>query len=212
MGTLADSESCFTDMSASEVPVQPLRMMKKKSNHARRSNAHDLFPKECPSSLHLRISEMTPPLTPATSNEDLHPSAIVQNVHFYDYLRATYPYHPPCDPDPSTVTLPLNRGDIVLVHSIHSNGWADGTLLDSGRRGWLPTNYCEPFEPEPLQSLMKGTTTLWDTTKDCCDGRPALLSCPDLMRGVIAGVRHLLVRPSHIPTKGENKDADADRP
>lgn len=46
------------------------------------------------------------------------------------------------------------EGDVILVHYIHSNGWADGTLLASGARGWLPTNYCDAYDPEDWRNLL----------------------------------------------------------
>ena len=181
--------------------VLPLNVRKKKSSCATNSEAIFTTTNDHSTTRQFHMGEMTPPLTPAVSNEDFSPVTIPQSLHFFDYLRAAYPFHPSSDLDPSTVTLPLNQGDIVLVHSIHSNGWADGTLLDSGRRGWLPTNYCEPFDPEQLRNLLKGTTTLWDAVKDCCDGLSTLINVQDLMRGVIAGVRYLLVCVSLILLK-----------
>ena len=179
-------------MSAFGASVQPL-YLGKKSSRIHKSGGLPQATNDLSTVGSANVGEMTPPLTPAVSNEELNPAAIAQSLHFYDYLRATYPFHPSYDLDPSTVTLPLNEGDVILIHSVHPNGWADGTLLDSGRRGWLPTNYCDPFDPEPLRNLMRATTTLWDAVKDCCDGLSTLLNTQDLMRGVIAGVRHLLV-------------------
>src|SRR3954451_22444822 len=65
-------------------------------------------------------------------------------LRFQNFLRASYPFQPQDQFSSSSVTIPLSAGDIVLVHSIHTNGWADGTKLETGDRGWLPTNYCEP--------------------------------------------------------------------
>ena len=116
-----------------------------------------------------------------------------QHSDFQTYLRAFYPFHPSCD-DTSTVTLPLNVGDIILVHSVHTNGWADGTLLTSGARGWLPTNYCEGYESERIYSLMKALTTFWDLVKGTSVGGLRVFRHADYVRGLIAGVRCLLVR------------------
>src|SRR5436305_3602061 len=58
------------------------------------------------------------------------------------FMRAFYAFNPPYNPDSTTVTLPLSVGDIVMIHNVHVNGWADGTTLGTGGRGWLPTNYC----------------------------------------------------------------------
>ncbi len=131
--------------------------------------------------------QMTPPMTPSEASFEHH-------ADFQTYLRAFYPYHPTCDDTTSTVTLPLNVGDIILVHSVHTNGWADGTLLTSGARGWLPTNYCEGYENERIHSLMKALTIFWDLVKGSSVGGLRVFRHADYVRGLIAGVRCLLVR------------------
>lgn len=113
---------------------------------------------------------------------------------FQTYVRAFYPFHPRCDTDSSTVTLPLNRGDVILVHSVHTNGWADGTLLSSGARGWLPTNYCEPYDNQPIGNLLKALTRFWDLVHGASSGALEVFTSQDYVRGLVAGVRCLLVR------------------
>ncbi|KAF7595460.1 hypothetical protein BBP40_006082 [Aspergillus hancockii] len=111
---------------------------------------------------------------------------------FHNYLRAFYPFHPSGDVSPSTITLPLDQGDIILVHSVHTNGWADGTLLDTGARGWLPTNYCEAYDQLPMRPLLKALTDFWDIIQGGC-GFPLREFCnQDTVKGLIAGVRFLL--------------------
>ena len=145
--------------------------------------------------LHSQIKgQLSPPLTPATSDEDLVSQQLSTHIQFHDYLRAFYPFHPECDSS-STVTLPLNEGDIVLVHSVHVNGWADGTLLGSGHRGWLPTNYCEAYSPEPARNLMNALTNFYDVIRGGAEGHFAPFHNEDYTRGLIAGVRCLLVCP-----------------
>lgn len=126
-------------------------------------------------------SQITPPPTP------MEPSPYV----FHNYLRAFDPFHPSSDVSPDTVTLPLEQGDIILVHSVHTNGWADGTLLDTAARGWLPTNYCEAYDQLPMQPLLQALTDFWDIIRG---GNPSTyFGNQDLVRGLIAGVRFLLV-------------------
>lgn len=136
--------------------------------------------------------QMTPPLTP-------HDSEASFDMHheFHTYLRAFYPYHPAYDDNSSTVTLPLNSGDVILVHSVHTNGWADGTLLSSGARGWLPTNYCEGYGNEPIRNLMKALTVFWDLVKGSNIGGLVVFRNSDYVRGLVAGVRCLLVCHPH---------------
>lgn len=100
-------------------------------------------------------SQMTPPATPNGSQENLHQQLEPAQPFFHNFLRAFYPFQPPYEISDSTVTLPLAEGDVILVHSIHTNGWADGTLLATGARGWLPTNYCEAYEPDSMRNLLR---------------------------------------------------------
>lgn len=139
-------------------------------------------------------SEMTPPLTPSgtTQPEQTMEQPEAPKAVFHNYLRAFYPFHPAGDVSPSTVTLPLDQGDIILVHSVHTNGWADGTLLDSGNRGWLPTNYCEAYDQLPMRPLLKALTDFWDIIRGGCGSSLKDFGNQDLMRGPIAGVRFLL--------------------
>ncbi|KAJ5611873.1 hypothetical protein N7528_008978 [Penicillium herquei] len=113
-------------------------------------------------------------------------------VAFYKYLRAFYPFDSAGEVSPSTVILPLDQGDIILIHSTHTNGWADGTSLNSGNRGWLPTNYCEEYNQLPMRPLLKALTDFWDIIQRGCGSSLKDFGNQDLMRGPIAGVRFLL--------------------
>ena len=132
---------------------------------------------------------MTPPLTPHDADVSFE-----QHTDFPTYLRACYSYRPEYHRGLTSVTLPLDGGDIILVHSVHSNGWADGTLLASGGRGWLPTNYCEGYDSGPIRNLMKALTVFWDLVKGSSAGGLDLFRNSDYKRGLVAGVRCLLVR------------------
>ncbi|KAK5216881.1 Ras guanine nucleotide exchange factor bud5 [Exophiala xenobiotica] len=116
------------------------------------------------------------------------------HARFHNYLRALYPFQPSSPHSTATVTLPLNAGDIVLVHSVHVNGWADGTLLETGARGWLPTNYCEAYDYAAMRPLLKALTEFWDIVRCGSDSNLNLFRNQDYMRGLVAGVRALLER------------------
>ncbi|KAI5456313.1 ras guanine nucleotide exchange factor domain-containing protein [Mariannaea sp. PMI_226] len=136
---------------------------------------------------------MTPPATPNGSQEDLSPQYLPPPV-FHNFLRAFYPFSPSYAMIDSSVTLPLNEGDVILVHSIHTNGWADGTLLISGARGWLPTNYCEAYEPDDMCSLLKALLNFWDLLRSTTVNDREIFGNQEFMKGIIAGVRFLLER------------------
>ena len=143
-------------------------------------------------------SQITPPTTPNASQEDLNEQMETPQPVFHNFLRAFAPYRPTNDIADSTVTLPLNEGDVVLVHSIHTNGWADGTLLLTGARGWLPTNYCEGFEPPAMQMLLKALLCFWDILRSGLNVDGEVFANQNFMQGLIAGVRYLLVSTSDI--------------
>ncbi|KPM39139.1 hypothetical protein AK830_g7437 [Neonectria ditissima] len=138
-------------------------------------------------------SHMTPPATPNGSQEDLSPQYLAPPV-FHNFLRAFYPFNPSYAMSDSSVTLPLNEGDVILVHSIHTNGWADGTLLVSGARGWLPTNYCESYDPDDMCSLLKALLNFWDLLRSTTVNDREIFGNQEFMKGIIAGVRFLLER------------------
>lgn len=137
-------------------------------------------------------TEMTPPATPNGSQEDLVDEPEGPPI-FHNFLRAFYPFHPTYAMSDSSITLPLDEGDVVLVHSIHTNGWADGTLLTSGARGWLPTNYCEAYEPEDMRNLLKALLNFWDLLRSSSVDDRETFGNQEFMKGIIAGVRYLLV-------------------
>jgi hypothetical protein len=163
--------------------VAPLRF-KKSSHDGSSSNLQGLGlsrPKSSQQTYSANIEDMM-----ADHNDQLPP--------FQNYLRAFYPFQPAASLSTSTVTLPLNAGDIILVHSIHTNGWADGTLLESGARGWLPTNYCEAYDYTPVRPLLKALTEFWDVIRSDTGSTMEVFRNQDYMRGLIAGVRFLLER------------------
>ncbi|KAI1102031.1 ras GEF [Jackrogersella minutella] len=145
-------------------------------------------------------SQITPPSTPNDSQEELIPQPTPSNPIFHNFLRAFYPFHPTYAMTDSTVTLPLNEGDVVLVHSIHTNGWADGTLLVSGARGWLPTNYCESYDPDEMRNLLKALLNFWDLLRSTATNDRDIFGNQEFMKGIIAGVRYLLER-THCLTR-----------
>lgn len=112
---------------------------------------------------------------------------------FATYLRAFLPFSPTSDEGSSTVTLPLNRDDIILIHSVHTNGWADGTLLSSGARGWLPTNFCEAYDGRPIRNVLMALTQFWDLIRVASHGSPEVFGSHEYVRPLVAGVRCLLV-------------------
>lgn len=133
-----------------------------------------------------------PSLTPTLDSAPI--DELAPHARFHNYLRALYPFQPAASRSSTTVTLPLNAGDIILVHSVHVNGWADGTLLETGARGWLPTNYCDVYDYAAMRPLLKALTEFWDIVRCGSESNLNLFRRQDYMRGLVAGVRALLER------------------
>ena len=169
--------------------VAPLHISKDKSGSPEKSRRLPMSPGlPLNTGIHQSAGQLTPPMTP---NDD--DASFRRHDDFRTYLRAFYPYHPSFEHESSSTTLPLNVGDVILVHSIHTNGWADGTLLSSGARGWLPTNYCEGYYNEPISNLLAALTVFWDLVKGSSKGEMAVFHNSEYVRGLVAGVRCLLV-------------------
>ncbi|CAG9979149.1 unnamed protein product [Clonostachys byssicola] len=171
-----------------EFYVAPLATGKVESNASGYSDDQ-----ETSNNIYRQPSEMTPPATPNGSYENLAPESEGPLI-FHNFLRAFYPFDPTYAMTDSSITLPLNEGDIVLIHSIHTNGWADGTLLASGARGWLPTNYCESYEPPEMRNLLKALLNFWDLLRSSSVNDSEIFGNQEFMKGMIAGVRFLLQR------------------
>lgn len=84
-----------------------------------------------------------------------------------------------------------------MVHSIHTNGWADGTLLISGVRGWIPSNYCQAYDPDLMWTLLKAVSNFWDLLRSCSASDNEDFGNEEFMGGIVDGIRYLLVRNIH---------------
>ncbi|KAF3765573.1 hypothetical protein M406DRAFT_88437 [Cryphonectria parasitica EP155] len=181
----------------SSLQVAPLAIHKNKNSglvdHASKSEASSLSP--------YKRSDMTPPTSPQGPRDALDNDApALSPPVFHNFLRAFYPFSPTYAMTDSAVTLPLNEGDVVLVHSIHTNGWADGTLLVSGARGWLPTNYCYAYDPDEMRNLLKALLNFWDLLRSACVDDNEMFANQEFMKGIISGVRYLLLTVSQERT------------
>ncbi|KAH0255754.1 ras GEF, partial [Aureobasidium melanogenum] len=113
------------------------------------------------------------------------------------YLRASHDYQPEQTAISGSsggisITAPLREGDIVLIHLLHPNGWADGTILSTGTRGWIPTNYCQIYDPQPMRSLLHALTRIWDYLSLGANDETLSEDRQDYVQGLVAGVRRLL--------------------
>ncbi|KAK3722763.1 Ras guanine nucleotide exchange factor bud5 [Vermiconidia calcicola] len=138
---------------------------------------------------------MTPPETPMSPKEPGNLDCDQQPL-FHNYLRAFCHFERPAKVADSEeallMTVTIQPGDLILVHTVHENGWADGTVFTTGARGWLPTNYCETFDHSLMRNLLNAMTQFWDLLGAGEDANLSTFMRQDYIRGLIAGVRYLL--------------------
>lgn len=180
------------DSTRSSLQVAPLTLAKSPQSSVYLSAGGPYSPERIANRNIYLQAEMTPPATPNGSQEDLAPEPL-QLPTFHNFLRAHFSFNPSYAMSDSAVTLPLDEGDVILIHSIHTNGWADGTLLTSGARGWLPTNYCEVYEPEDMHDLLKALLNFWDLLRSPCVNDREIFGNQEFMKGLRDGIRCLFV-------------------
>ncbi|KAF2479983.1 ras guanine nucleotide exchange factor domain-containing protein [Neohortaea acidophila] len=136
----------------------------------------------------------TPPESPVRSAQ--RQSSYAENGFFQNYLRAFCHFEPPTEAEANDeallMTVRIQPGDLILIHSVHANGWADGTVLTTNERGWLPTNYCETFDHPYMRNLLSAMTHFWDLLGASNDENLSTFVRQDYVRPLIAGVRFLL--------------------
>ncbi|KAK0111211.1 hypothetical protein ONS95_001585 [Cadophora gregata] len=128
------------------------------------------------------------------------------SVHkFPTFLRVFYPFHTAQMVTNSTTTrlLPAMAGELLLLHSISTTGWADATSLGSGVRGWFPTNYSVEYHPDEMKALLQALLDLWDFARTYNSNQQVVRLLSGVNRKIIAGVRSLL-----LSTNCETRQSD----
>ncbi|KAK6334328.1 hypothetical protein TWF730_003543 [Orbilia blumenaviensis] len=123
------------------------------------------------------------------------------------FMRAFYPFRPPHSADTSTVTIALSPGDMIMVHNIHENGWADGTTLATGSRGWLPTNFCASYEVDEMQPLLRASIAVFEECR-VASNSSFITASQTVVADVVNGVRHLLEITDCLTRDSENVQTD----
>ncbi|ANB15313.1 Ras family guanine nucleotide exchange factor CDC25 [Sugiyamaella lignohabitans] len=75
-------------------------------------------------------------------------------IHSFQSTSLSRPDNSSTEPDPATICLSFEESDIALLHSVHASGWGDATLLSTGQRGWIPTNYFSPYAETKVIPLL----------------------------------------------------------
>lgn len=71
------------------------------------------------------------------------------------FVRTRYAFEPPAAPSAITHVLSFGPGELAIIHHIEPSGWGEGSILKTGRRGWIPSNYCLLYSPEPMKPLLQ---------------------------------------------------------
>ncbi|CZR43733.1 uncharacterized protein FPRO_07350 [Fusarium proliferatum ET1] len=71
------------------------------------------------------------------------------------FVRTRYAFEPPAAPSAITHVLSFGPGELAIIHHIEPSGWGEGNILKTGRRGWIPSNYCLLYSPEPMRPLLQ---------------------------------------------------------
>ncbi|KAK9353016.1 ras guanine nucleotide exchange factor domain-containing protein [Lipomyces doorenjongii] len=89
---------------------------------------------------------------------DIHPVSEPQGqtyVAYHPFLRATHSFdRSALESSVAGGCLDFEAGDLILLHSFHATGWGDGTSLATNKRGWIPSNYCEPYDVQQVRPLL----------------------------------------------------------
>lgn len=116
------------------------------------------------SSSSVAASAPTQAATAAASASPSKSSSFDLSVDF-PYLRATHSFNAQALfqehnlDESSSVCLSFDESDIAILHSVHTSGWGDATLLSSGVRGWIPTNYFVPYVESQAVPLLAAILT-----------------------------------------------------
>lgn len=123
----------------------------------------------------------------------------------YPFLRALHSFDSTSlsaevvDPeeDPASICLSFQESEIVLLHSIHPSGWGDATILSTGVRGWIPTNYFTPYTEPKVTHLLTAVLGFVLNPKSqpltkTTDSEVQFSFSQSSITSIVAGVRSLL--------------------
>ncbi|KAK9238170.1 ras guanine nucleotide exchange factor domain-containing protein [Lipomyces kononenkoae] len=109
-------------------------------------------------------------------------------VGYHPFLRATHSFDQSAmESSVGGSCLGFEAGDIILLHSFHTSGWCDGTNISTNKRGWIPSNYCEPYDVEPVRPLLVGVLNMLVNPRPE-DSRSLQIG----VTAIVSGVRSLL--------------------
>lgn len=111
----------------------------------------------------------------------------------YPFLRAVHAFDARSleTHDKDSVCLSFKQTDCILLHGMDVSGWGDATLLHTGERGWVPTNFFQPFQDPEANALLVAVQK-FATNPKCHPTKNGHTFSQNSVNSVIAGVRALL--------------------
>lgn len=127
--------------------------------------------------------------------EDSRPQSgfpFVRALHSFDSSTLTANDSKNSTDDPASICLSFEEGDIALLHSVHSSGWGDATIISSGARGWIPTNYFVAYNDPKIAPLLTAILAFVAQPMSF-ELAPGVFSfSQEAVTNIVAGVRSLL--------------------
>lgn len=133
------------------------------------------------------------PDTETTSATITAPAASTEMNSMYPFLRAVHAFDARSleTHDKDSVCLSFKQTDCILLHGMDVSGWGDATLLHTGERGWVPTNFFQPFQDPEANALLVAVQK-FATNPKCHPTKNGHTFSQNSVNSVIAGVRALL--------------------
>lgn len=114
------------------------------------------------------------------------------------FLRALHPFDASSltsteGENPAAICLSFQESEIVLLHTFHASGWGDATILSTGVRGWIPTNYFISYSEDKVVPLLSAVLGFSLNPKSVqVEGSSESTFSQTCVTNIVAGVRSLL--------------------
>ncbi|KAG5356565.1 Ras guanine nucleotide exchange factor Y [Yarrowia sp. C11] len=131
--------------------------------------------------------------TITASSANASAAAASEMNSMYPFLRAVHAFDARSleTHDKDSVCLSFKQTDCILLHGMDVSGWGDATLLHTGERGWVPTNFFQPFQDPEANALLVAVQK-FATNPKCHPTKNGHTFSQNSVNSVIAGVRALL--------------------
>lgn len=145
-------------------------------------------------------SHVEPLPPPQVSQPNIDPTAAQLNTGS-PFLRALHSFdasslssqNNEIEENASAICLSFQESEIVLLHTIHASGWGDATILSTGVRGWIPTNYFTPYTDLKVAPLLSAVLSfVLNPKSERLKDSDEYTFAQSSILNIVAGVRSLL--------------------